>query len=86
MERDILASAIGPLPFPSFWRIDEVARLLGLETAEVRRMVGAHEIAAFWVGGEFRLLTKDIIAWLVLQRSTGVERDGRARRRQPASA
>jgi len=71
MQRDTLADAIGPLPFPSFWRIDDLARLLGIEPADVRAMIRAHEIAAFWVGGEFRLLTKDIIAWLVLQRSTG---------------
>ena len=41
------------------WRIDELARLLGLETAEVRRMIRAREIPAFWVGGEFRVLTKE---------------------------
>jgi excisionase family DNA binding protein len=78
MSDDVLTRAIGPLPFPSFWRIDELARLLELEPAAVRRMIGAREIPSFWVGGEYRVLTKDIIAWLLLQRS-GAKRYGRRR-------
>jgi hypothetical protein len=81
VERDIIAEAVGPLPFPSFWRIDDLARLLAIETAEVRRLVRDREIAAFWVGGEYRVLTKDIIVWLVVQRSMGGERSGGKRRR-----
>ena len=80
MDRDILAEAIGPLPFPSFWRVDELARLIEMEPAEVRRMIRARELPAFWVGGEFRVLTKDLLTWLLLQRSTGGARDERTRR------
>ncbi len=80
MSDDVLADAIGPLPFPSFWRIDELTRLLGLEPAAVRGMIRAREIPAFWVGGEYRVLTKDIIAWLLLRRLTGGEPNGRSRR------
>ena len=81
MNHDALGGPIGPLPFPSFFTVPELADLLKVKVADVRRMARAHEIAAVWVGGEFRLLTKDIIAWLMLQRSMGVERYGRKRRR-----
>jgi excisionase family DNA binding protein len=76
-----LTDAIGPLPFPSFWRLGEMARLLEVEETEVRRMLRAREIPHYWIGGEYRILTADLIRWLLLQRSTGGERDGRTRRR-----
>lgn len=80
MDRDALIEAIGPLPFPSFWRIDDLGRLLEVETAEVRRMIRAHEIPSYWIGGEYRILTKDVITWLLLRRSAGGSDNGRARR------
>ncbi len=86
MSDDIIAEAIGPLPFPTFWRIDEVARLLAIEAADVRRMISTHQIPAFWIGSEYRLATKDLIAWLVLERSAGGNRHERPRRRRANQA
>jgi excisionase family DNA binding protein len=79
MNDDLIANVIGPLPFPSFFTVPELADLLKVEVGEARRMVRAHEIAAFWVGGEYRILTKDLIAWLILQRSTGGNRNEQMR-------
>jgi excisionase family DNA binding protein len=86
VDRDIIAEAVGPLPFPSFWRIDELGRLLMVEPAEIKRMIRAHEIPAFWVGGEYRILTKDLMTWLLLQRSHGGKHDERARRPRTGQA
>lgn len=47
MQHDALTQALGPLPFPSFWTLDELARLLNIEFAEVRRMRSTHELPAF---------------------------------------
>jgi excisionase family DNA binding protein len=82
MERDALYEALGPLPFPSFWTLDELARLLGLDSAEVKRMRSAHELPSFFVGGQWLISTADLIRWLLLQRERGGERNGRTRRRQ----
>ncbi len=82
MDGDVLAKAIGPIPFPTFFTIAELADLLKVEEREVRRMVGKHEIAAVWCGGEYRILTKDIIEWLLVQRSPGGNRDERRRNRR----
>jgi excisionase family DNA binding protein len=78
---DPLIAAIGPLPFPSFWQTDELARLLETEEHEIKRMVGAHELPAYHVGGRWLVSTADLIRWLILQRQTGGDRNGRARRR-----
>lgn len=82
MERDVLTEAIGPLPFPSFWTLDELARLLCLDFAEVKRMRSAHELPSFFIGGQWLISTADLIRWLLLQREKGGRRDGRTRHRQ----
>jgi len=82
MGDDVLTNAIGPLPFPTFFTIPELADLLKVEAADVRRMVRDHEIAAVWVGGEYRILTKDVVAWLLVQRCPGGTHDERQRRRR----
>ena len=33
MQHDALKEALGPLPFPSFWTLDELARPLNIEFA-----------------------------------------------------
>ena len=81
MEHDLLAEAVGPLPFPSFWTLDELARLLTTEPAEIRRMLRAHELPAFFVGGRWLISTADLIRWLICQRQPGDKRNGRKRRR-----
>jgi hypothetical protein len=82
MERDSLTEALGPLPFPSFWTLDELARLLTIELADVKRMRTTHELPSFFVGGQWLVSTADLIRWLLLQRERGGERNGRTRRRQ----
>ena len=86
MVRDILSEAIGPLPFPSFWALDELARLLATEPAEIKRMVYTHELPAFFVGGRWLVSTADLIRWLILQRNTGGQPNGRTQRRNRAAA
>lgn len=82
MNDDALGGPIGPLPFPSFFTVPELADLLKVKVADVRGMARAHEIAAVWVGGEYRILTKDLIAWLLVQRCPGGEHHERPRRRR----
>jgi hypothetical protein len=86
MRRDILVEAIGPLPFPSFWTLDELGRLLATEPAEIKRMLLAHELPAFFVGGRWLVSTADLVRWLVLQRNTGGRRDGRTCQHNRTSA
>jgi len=86
MERDFLAEAIGPLPFPSFFTEDELARLLNLNLREIRGMIRAGKLPSFWLGREYRVLTKDLLAWLLLQRDTGGESRGPNRNRRTATA
>ena len=86
MGDDVLVKAIGPFPFPSFFTIPELADLLKVESAEVRRMVRAHELAAVWVGGEYRILTKDLVVWLLLQRCPGGAHHERPRRQRRGEA
>lgn len=71
MRTDVLATAIGPIPFPTFFTIAELADLLKVAPREVKRMIREHDIAAVWCGGEYRILTKDLICWLLVQRSPG---------------
>ena len=71
MSEELLATAVGPIPFPTFFTIGELADLLKVEVREVTRMVREHEIAAVWCGGEYRVLTKDLICWLLVQRCPG---------------
>lgn len=82
MDHDALPTAIGPLPFPSFFTIPEIADLLKVEIALVRRMVRSHEIAAVWIGAEYRILTKDFLGWLLVQRCPGGEHHERSRRQR----
>jgi excisionase family DNA binding protein len=82
MDGGLLFKAVGPIPFPTFFTIPELADLLRVEEREVHRMVREHEIAAVWCGGEYRVLTKDLIEWLLVQRCPGGTYDeSRARRR-----
>lgn len=85
MERDVISEAIGPLPFPSFWTLSELARLLCLDFAEIKRMRSAHELPSYFVGGQWLVSTADLIRWLVLQRERGGERNGRTSRRKRVS-
>jgi excisionase family DNA binding protein len=82
MDRDIIAEAIGPLPFPSFWTIAELSRLLEIEEADVKRLVGRGSLPAYFIGGRWLISTADLIRWLILQRKTGGERNERKRLRQ----
>jgi excisionase family DNA binding protein len=86
MENDVLARAVGPIPFPTCFTLAELADLLKVDLRVVKRMVGNHEIAAEWIGNEYRILTKDLILWLLLQRCPGGERDGRSQRRRRTGA
>jgi excisionase family DNA binding protein len=82
MERDVLIKAVGPIPYPTFFTMPELAELLRLEERDVRCMVSGHEIAAIWCGGEYRILTKDLIEWLLVQRCPGGTKDEARRRRR----
>jgi len=82
MERDITADALGPLPFPSFWTVSEVARLLQSDEAEVKQMFRRGGLPAYFVGGQWLISTADLIRWLIVQRKTGGERNGPTRRRK----
>ena len=82
MADQVLANAIWPLPFPSFFTIPEIADLLKVEIAVVRRMVRSHGIAAVWIGAEYRISTKDLLGWLLVQRCPGGEHRERSRRRR----
>jgi excisionase family DNA binding protein len=82
MDGEALFKAIGPIPFPTFFTIPELADLLRVKECEVRRMVREHEIAAVWCGGEYRILTKDMIEWLLVQRCPGGAHDESRRRRR----
>ena len=80
MDDDVLAKAVGPIPFPTFLTVTELADLLKVEVREVKRMIGGREIAAVWVGGQYRILTKDLLCWLLVQRCPGGKHDERRRR------
>jgi excisionase family DNA binding protein len=82
MQTEVLAKAVGPIPFPTFFTLPELAELLQVEERELKRMVGTHELAAVWVGGDYRVLTKDLIEWLLVQRQPGGNRDESQRRRR----
>ena len=71
MSNDLIANAIGPLPFPSFFKLDEVARLLSMDERELRRMVRDREIAAYLLNDGYRISTKDLLTWLLIQRASG---------------
>ena len=81
VNRDVLIEAIGPLPFPSFWTLDELARLLGIDLAEVKAMARRNELPRYFVGGRYLVSSADLIRWLLLQRSVGGSGDGRTWRR-----
>ncbi len=82
MRTDLLATAVGPIPFPTFFTVAELADLLKVDVGEVKRMVRSHEIAAVWCGGEYRILPKDLICWLVGQRCPGGKQDERRNARR----
>ena len=82
MTDALFTRTIGPIPFPTFFTAPELAELLQVEEREVKRMIAGHEIAAVWVGGEYRILTKDLIEWLLVQRSPGGNCDELRRRRR----
>lgn len=71
MNDNLVANAIGPLPFPSFFKLDDVARLLRIDEREVRRMVRDREIAAYLLSDGYRISTKDFLTWLLVQRASG---------------
>ena len=48
MQTEVLAKAVGPIPFPTFFTLPELAELLQVEERELKRMVGTHELAAVW--------------------------------------
>jgi excisionase family DNA binding protein len=79
---EVLIKAVGPIPFPTFFTIPELADLLRIEERKARRMVRDHEIAAVWCGGEYRILTKDLIEWLLSQRCPGGAHHELRRRRR----
>jgi excisionase family DNA binding protein len=80
MDENLIASTIGPLPFPSFFTLDEIARLLKVKEHEVRRMVRARELAAYLLSDGYRVSTKDFLTWLLIQRASGGLRDERRSR------
>jgi excisionase family DNA binding protein len=77
MNDNLIASAIGPLPFPSFFKLDEVARLLRIDEPDVRCMVRDREIAAYLLSDGYRISTKDLLTWLLVQRASGGLRNER---------
>jgi excisionase family DNA binding protein len=86
MDENLIANAVGPLPFPSFFRVDEIARLLRVEERNVRRMVRDREIPAYLLSDGYRISTKDFLTWLLVQRASGGLPDEHRQRRHGAQA
>jgi excisionase family DNA binding protein len=86
MDENLIANAIGPLPFPSFFKVDEIARLLRVEEVEVRRMLRDREIPAYLLSDGYRISTKDFLTWLLIQRASRGLRNEPGQRRRGAQA
>lgn len=86
MNENLITNAIGPLPFPSFFTLDEISRLLKVQEHEVHRMVRARELAAYLLSDGYRVSTKDFLTWLLIQRSSGGLHDERRQQRRRTQA